>query len=123
MRTKRLENWHGMGWIRKEKRLAIYLRDGLACVYCGKGVEEGITLTLDHLDLADGNVAENLVTACSECNCHRARMDWKAFAGDRVPHILALIAEPLESESAKLMLERCNWKESLSYLAQIRPRR
>lgn len=31
----------GMNWIRKDKRLAIYMRDGMACVYCG--------LTLDHL--------------------------------------------------------------------------
>ena len=41
--------WAGMNWIRKEKRLSIYLRDGLACVWCGQAVEDGIKLTLDHL--------------------------------------------------------------------------
>ena len=30
---------NGSKWIRPEKRMAIYLRDGLACVYCGEGVE------------------------------------------------------------------------------------
>jgi 5-methylcytosine-specific restriction endonuclease McrA len=41
--------WQGMNWIRQEKRLAIYLRDGLACGYCGDSVENGAKLSLDHL--------------------------------------------------------------------------
>ena len=64
----------GMNWIRKEKRLALYMRDGMACVYCGNGVEDGITLTLDHLHpYSDGgsNDTRNLVTACKSCNSRR----------------------------------------------------
>ena len=41
--------YQGMNWLRPEKRLAIYIRDGLACAYCGEGIEDGATLTLDHL--------------------------------------------------------------------------
>ena len=31
---------HGMNWLPKARRLAIYLRDGLACAYCGASVED-----------------------------------------------------------------------------------
>lgn len=67
----------GMNWIRKEKRLAIYLRDGLACIYCKKGVESGSKLTLDHVICRSkgGNNAEtNLVTACHKCNTERGTL-------------------------------------------------
>ena len=37
---------------RPEKRLAIYLRDDMACIYCGIGIEEAGTLTLDHVHTA-----------------------------------------------------------------------
>ena len=66
---------HGMNWIRQEKRLAIYLRDGMACAYCGHGVEDGANLTLDHVvprSQGGGNVACNLVTCCMRCNVARS---------------------------------------------------
>ena len=61
----------GSKWIRPVKRLALYLRDGSACVYCGRGTEDGVVLTLDHVvpcELGGGNEATNLVTACLSCN-------------------------------------------------------
>ena len=62
----------GMNWIRLSTRLAIYDRDGFACVYCRQGAEtEGVKLTLDHvLPCAHGgtNSPGNLVTACVSCN-------------------------------------------------------
>lgn len=73
----------GGGWINKGKRLAIYLRDGLACVYCGAGVEDGTKLTLDHLrPFSSAGTANptNLVTCCVKCNCSRGKRSWKAFA-------------------------------------------
>lgn len=73
----------GMNWIRKEKRLAIYLRDGLACCYCGEGVEDGAKLTLDHLlphSQGGSNREHNLVTACHRCNSSRGARDWRTFA-------------------------------------------
>ena len=42
-------NDQGSSWIRRDKRVAIYLRDGNACIYCGAGTEELKYLTLDHL--------------------------------------------------------------------------
>ena len=74
--------WNGMKWIRQEKRLAIYLRDGLACVYCGESVEDGATLTLDHLQChsrGGSNAAANLVTACKRCNSSRGTRSVRSF--------------------------------------------
>ena len=61
----------GSKWIRPVKRLAIYHRDGLACIYCSAKMEEGARLTLDHVvpcELGGGNSENNLVTACLSCN-------------------------------------------------------
>lgn len=61
----------GSKWIRRNKRLAIYLRDGFACVYCGAGVEDAAKLTLDHVlpcELGGSNEGTNLVTCCLSCN-------------------------------------------------------
>jgi len=66
-----VSNTHGMKWIRHTTRLAIYLRDGLACVWCGEGVESARSLTLDHITprcRGGTNDPTNLVTACRDCN-------------------------------------------------------
>ena len=71
-----------MNWIRKEKRLAIYLRDGLACCYCGCGIEDGVKLTLDHIkphSKGGSNLPKNLITACVHCNSSRGNRTMKAF--------------------------------------------
>lgn len=82
--TDRAEANQGMNWIRREKRLAIYLRDGMACVWCGDGVEtDGVKLTLDHLrpySRGGGHEATNLVTACHRCNSSRGARGPLAFA-------------------------------------------
>jgi hypothetical protein len=68
-------NANGMNWIRQEKRLAIYLRDGIACMYCGATVEDGAVMTLDHItarSAGGGHGAENLVTCCKKCNESRS---------------------------------------------------
>jgi 5-methylcytosine-specific restriction endonuclease McrA len=92
----------GMNWIRKEKRLAIYLRDGMACCYCGEGIEE-TKLTLDHLTAhsrGGTNDPQNLVTCCHKCNSARGSRSWRAFAkkvadyvadGATAKHIIAQI--------------------------------
>src|SRR5262245_64074265 len=72
-------DWNGMNWIRQEKRLAIYLRDGLACAYCGEGIEDGAVLTLDHVVPRGGNEKENLVTACLRCNSARGKRNVAEF--------------------------------------------
>ena len=66
-------NTHGMNWIRQERRLAIYIRDGFTCVYCTRDLRDVAPgeLTLDHLmprERGGGNESTNLVTACRACN-------------------------------------------------------
>jgi len=66
---------YGMNWIRQAKRLALYMRDHFACLYCGAGIEdEGTILTLDHVQHTGSNDASNLVTACFSCNS--AKQHW-----------------------------------------------
>lgn len=80
----------GMNWIRKERRLAIYLRDGMACCYCGAGVEDEVKLSLDHLvaySKGGSNDASNLVTCCHRCNSSRGNRPWRKFAASVAAYI------------------------------------
>lgn len=73
---------NGSKWIRKCKRLAIYMRDGMACAYCKRGIEDGVVLTLDHLTprcAGGGNEETNLITCCLSCNSSRQDKDWRTF--------------------------------------------
>jgi len=81
--ANRRDNWTGSKWIRPEKRLAIYLRDGMACAYCGVSVEDGGQMSLDHLKPASNggsNEASNLVTCCRRCNSARQDRPVASFA-------------------------------------------
>jgi 5-methylcytosine-specific restriction endonuclease McrA len=72
----------GSKWIRPAKRVAIYLRDGMACAYCGLHLEAGIVLTLDHVvpcELGGSNEASNLITACLSCNSSKQDRPLGAF--------------------------------------------
>ena len=79
----------GSNWIRRTTRIAIYARDGWACVYCGARAEDDATLTLDHVlacELGGTNAPGNLVTCCLSCNSakqHRSNRDWFAMLRDR----------------------------------------
>lgn len=115
-------NWQGMNWIRQEKRLAIYLRDGCACVWCGAAVEDGVQLTLDHVvpHVNGGtNDATNLVTACHRCNTSRGARSVLTFAkavADYVDHGVSALAiqnhvlncahRPLDVKAAKDLIAR-----------------
>ena len=70
-------------WISNAERMAIYLRDGLACTWCGQAFEDGITLSLDHVQprsLGGGDTADNLITACHRCNSIRKSRSVREFA-------------------------------------------
>lgn len=72
----------GGKWCRPEKRLAIYIRDGLACVYCNASVEDGTKLTLDHVkphSKGGSNHESNLVTCCQKCNSSRGNRNLATF--------------------------------------------
>jgi hypothetical protein len=111
-------NKNGMNWLRPEKRLAIYLRDGLACCYCGASVEAGHQLTLDHLKPrchGGDNHEANLVTACMKCNAARGNRSWRQFAvataeylnrtgKDVVNHVLAVTRRKIDVAAAKNLI-------------------
>jgi 5-methylcytosine-specific restriction endonuclease McrA len=83
-RREKMANVAAQGgkWIRQDKRLAIYLRDGCSCVYCGHAQDEGATLTLDHVtaqSLGGTNKETNLVTACLSCNSSKGKLTVKEF--------------------------------------------
>lgn len=83
MNARARGDWQGMNWIRQEKRLAIYLRDGCACAWCGAKVEAGTQLTLDHVvphSKGGSNDASNLVTACKPCNDSRGARNATKFS-------------------------------------------
>jgi hypothetical protein len=82
MKPENLSKLSGGNWLGQTRRLAIYLRDGLSCAYCGEAAEQGAQLSLDHVNPRskgghDGD--RNLVTACKRCNDSRGNRSLKAF--------------------------------------------
>lgn len=93
MRGKHLAN-RGMNWISPRKRVAIYMRDGLACVWCDAPVRPRSLFTLDHLrpmrrGEGRGHHADprNLVTSCGSCNAKRKDIAWTKFRPFRMKAI------------------------------------
>ena len=93
-------------WIRPEKRLAIYHRDGFRCVYCLRTAAfDEILLSLDHVvRRCDGgsNEASNLVTSCLRCNSSR----WKSAppTEEVQARIQAAIAKLVDIEAGRSIL-------------------
>ena len=72
--------------VRKDLRIAIYLRDDFRCIYCLTDLRdaEPTDISLDHLQCSSsggGNEPQNLVTACRSCNCSRGDQPLARFAG------------------------------------------
>lgn len=110
----RYEKNHGMNWIRKEKRLAIYLRDGAKCVYCLKPGD----LSLDHVKHDGCNDASNLVTACMTCNCEKQEMPISKFASPAVlRRVKTLTSRPVDVAAAKsLIAQRGGYRQAMRSL-------
>lgn len=123
----------GMNWCRKDLRLGVYLRDGMACLWCGSGLEDGVMLTLDHLtprSEGGGNGATNLVTACRKCNSSRADRPVDEFAAaaagylnhgvtgaeiaDAVREHAARPIRPYRDEAKAILARRPSWQDALS---------
>lgn len=120
--AERKANWNGMNWIRQAKRLAIYLRDGLACAYCGASVEDGASLQLDHVvpvEKGGANEAGNLITCCDRCNQAKGERNLAEFvrataaylnhgvsAFEIHKHVLDSLARPLPLGEAKALIEK-----------------
>jgi len=110
----------GGKWCRPAKRLAIYLRDGLCCMYCGRSIEDGANLSLDHVaphSKGGSNSERNLVTCCRHCNSVRQDRDAAEFAAD-VAQYLGLAGVTGDSIMAAI---RSNTRRSLRpYRAEAR---
>lgn len=79
--------------VRKDLRLAVYLRDDFRCIYCLRDLRDAapFDVSLDHLVLhskGGSNAAANMVCACRACNCSRGDQPVSRFAGpETVKHI------------------------------------
>ena len=119
-----------MNAISKPKRLAIYLRDGLGCVYCGEDIEAGAKLSLDQRrPYSNGgtNESTNLVTACLRCARRRGTRSVRAFCRTVAAYLKTGItgqeieqnvrnaaARKIDIPAAKILIERRgSWAESL----------
>jgi len=132
------KNWNGAKWIRRERRLAIYMRDGLACVWCGSSLEdEGVTLSLDHIvPVSQGgkNISRNLVTSCRKCNSVRGDRSLHDFAsavayylnrGVAAQSIIAYVLDcanrPVDLRVAQhIISKRASWQRALEDANEIR---
>lgn len=77
-------NGKGSKWIQPLRRLAIYLRDGFTCAYCGKDLHNVAPAArhLDHLEPkvnGANHASENLITACGKCNSRRQHRTVREF--------------------------------------------
>ncbi len=95
-------------WIRKWRRLAIYIRDEFTCVYCSRNLKYALSaeISLDHLvPKCEGgsNHSSNLVTACHSCNSDRRDQDWREFCKSiwRQAYIESQTRLPINIELAK----------------------
>lgn len=72
--TSRGITWQGSNWIRSDRRLALYARDGWRCTWCGATSH----LSLDHLWPCASSTWDNqdraLVTCCLRCNGRRGAL-------------------------------------------------
>lgn len=106
--------WQGMNWIRQEKRLAIYLRDGLACAYCGDSIESGASLSLDHLKPASkggSNHESNLVTCCERCNKSRGNR----ALGRWIKAVAGYLNHGITAKEIRAHVERCRDRKLTRY--------
>lgn len=103
--------WNGSNWLRRDKRLAIYLRDQFRCVYCNRNLVNAKAKyrTLDHIiPVVNGgtNDETNLCTACKRCNDSKgAKTAWEYITKPEVADRLRrLIATPINRILAKALL-------------------
>lgn len=126
------KSWNGAKWIRRERRLAIYLRDGLSCAYCGSGLEDdGVTLSLDHVvpvSQGGNNRSNNLITSCRRCNTVRGDRSLFMFARavssylnhgvesqDIINHVLTSLRKPVDLRAARrIVAKRASWQQALA---------
>lgn len=76
---------NGSKWCRPSTRLALYIRAGFRCAWCGRDLTgaKPRDVTLDHLTpREDGgsHAPDNLIMACLSCNSARGNTPWRVWA-------------------------------------------
>lgn len=107
----------GGSWIRPEKRIALYARDGFCCQFCGNGIVDGARLSVDHVNASERggkNDDGNLLTVCLSCNSAKQDLSmrgWLAYCrkrGMNVEGIAARVAKttakPIDRALGKALL-------------------
>lgn len=118
MQTRGRKAGQGSKWCRKTTRLALYHRDGFACVYCLAVAEDGSYLTLDHIkpcELGGTNAPSNLVTCCLSCNSAKqdaTTREWFTALRDRGVDT-TLIASRIRRQTAR-KLDRAMGRQLLA---------
>jgi hypothetical protein len=103
-------NKNGSKWITRNARLAIYLRDGMACAYCGNTIEDGAKLTLDHLtprSAGGNNKPANLITACHLCNSNRGDRE----VGEFISSVAAYLNHGVTAEMIGGHIANCTGRD------------
>lgn len=115
----RQTNRQGMNWISQHKRLAVYLRDGLACCYCGRSLEMGARLELDHILPAikgGTNHESNLATCCGHCNKSKNHRSLAAFARA----VAVYVNHGLTPEAIRKHVRKCAARSLRPYLDEAK---
>ena len=112
----------GMNWIRREKRLAIYIRDGVRCVYCRMGPRDGRRLSLDHREpYSTGGTTDhtNLITCCLNCNGARNNRPLERWATTAVrQRVERLLGKPIHvGEAKQAMAKHGGFSQAVAALA------
>ncbi len=61
---------------------AMFKRDGYKCVFCGRGIKDGVELCADHIlpkDKGGDNSIDNGQTLCMECNLRKKNLTQTEF--------------------------------------------
>lgn len=116
------------GWVYPTTRWAVYLRDDLACVYCGVTMAQILDdygdnfLTLDHVvpkrpkkgGRKGDNSTGNLVTACYHCNCGKGQDTLTAYGRS-----LGLSPAKVAALSARVLVRRKRPIEHYRHAAKV----
>ena len=96
---QRSQHQNGGQWVRPATRLAIYLRDGFICLWCGEDLrDQPGQLTLDHYRpraTGGSNSSENLLTSCRDCNSDRRDRPARAFLASRYSGTVYMVPQKL----------------------------
>src|ERR1700736_2640045 len=112
MASKRYDERRAKGgkWLPAATRLAIYIRDGFVCQYCGCDLRklDPHSVTLDHLVChkhGGSDEPTNLISSCKSCNSSRGTKSWRQYApGGAIERIQRTRRRVLNIKLAKALI-------------------